>query len=113
VQIIQKRDLLNGLMKVQLFLIEIGDVSPLFQTKILRVIQEGEFTRIGGNYPIKVDVRFIAATNKDLVKACKESTFREDLFYRLNVINIELPPLRTRKEDIPVLTDFFIKKQRQ
>lgn len=93
-----------------LFFDEIGDVSPLFQTKILRVIQEGEFIRIGGNHSIKVDVRFIAATNKDLPKACKEGVFREDLFYRLNVINIEIPPLRNRKEDIPSLTEFFIKK---
>lgn len=105
-----KKGLIEWAHEGTAFFDEIGDVSPLFQTKILRVIQEGEFTRIGGNYPIKIDVRFIAATNKDLVKACKESTFREDLFYRLNVINIELPPLRTRKEDIPVLTDFFIKK---
>ncbi|MEN2994955.1 MAG: sigma-54 dependent transcriptional regulator [Thermodesulfovibrio sp.] len=93
-----------------LFFDEIGDVSPLFQTKILRVIQEGEFIKIGGSRPIKVDVRFIAATNKDLTKACKEGCFREDLFYRLNVIHIEIPPLRTRKEDIPLLVDFFIKK---
>jgi len=105
-----KKGLIEWAHEGTAFFDEIGDVSPLFQTKILRVIQEGEFTRIGGNYPIKIDVRFIAATNKDLVKACKEGTFREDLFYRLNVINIELPPLRTRKEDIPVLTDFFIKK---
>ncbi len=92
-----------------LFFDEIGDVSPLFQTKILRVIQEGEFIRIGGTH-VKVDVRFIAATNKDLTKACKEGSFREDLFYRLNVIHIEIPPLRSRKEDIPSLADLFIKK---
>ncbi|MEJ5227701.1 sigma-54 dependent transcriptional regulator [Thermodesulfovibrio sp.] len=93
-----------------LFFDEIGDVSPLFQTKILRVIQEGEFIKIGGSHPIKVDVRFIAATNRDLPKACREGSFREDLFYRLNVIHIEIPPLRNRKEDIPSLTEFFIKK---
>lgn len=92
-----------------LFFDEIGDVSPLFQTKILRVIQEGEFIRIGGTH-VKVDVRFIAATNKDLTKACKEGSFREDLFYRLNVIHIEIPPLRSRKEDIPSLAELFIKK---
>lgn len=92
-----------------LFFDEIGDVSPLFQTKILRVIQEGEFIRIGGSQ-IKVDVRFIAATNKDLTRACKEGVFREDLFYRLNVIHIEIPPLRSRKEDIPSLIEIFIKK---
>ncbi len=105
-----KKGLIEWADKGTLFFDEIGDVSALFQTKILRVIQEGEFIRIGGNQPIKVDVRFIAATNKDLPKACKEGTFREDLFYRLNVINIELPPLRNRKEDIPSLVDFFIKK---
>ncbi len=105
-----KKGLIEWADKGTLFFDEIGDVSALFQTKILRVIQEGEFIRIGGNQPIKVEVRFIAATNKDLPKACKEGTFREDLFYRLNVINIELPPLRNRKEDIPSLVDFFIKK---
>lgn len=92
------------------FFDEIGDVSPLFQTKILRVIQEGEIMRIGGSHPIKVDVRIIAASNKDLNAACKKDTFREDLFYRLNVIDIHLPPLRERKEDIPLLAEHFIKK---
>jgi len=105
-----KKGLIEWAHKGTLFFDEIGDVSPLFQTKILRVIQEGEFIRIGGAQPIKVDVRFIAATNKDLVKACKENSFREDLFYRLNVIQIELPPLRSRKEDITSLVEFFIKK---
>lgn len=105
-----KKGLIEWADRGTLFFDEIGDVSPLFQTKILRVIQEGEFIRIGGNHPIKVDVRFIAATNKDLPKACKEGVFREDLFYRLNVIHIEIPPLRSRKEDIPSLTEFFIKK---
>ncbi len=105
-----KKGLVEWADKGTLFFDEIGDVSPLFQTKILRVIQEGEFIRIGGGHPIRVDVRFIAATNKDLTKACKEGVFREDLFYRLNVIHIEIPPLRSRKEDIPLLTEFFIKK---
>lgn len=105
-----KKGLIEWADRGTAFFDEIGDVSPLFQTKILRVIQEGEFIRIGGSQPIKVDVRFIAATNKDLQKLCREGVFREDLFYRLNVINIELPPLRNRKEDIPSLTDFFIKK---
>lgn len=105
-----KKGLIEWADKGTIFFDEIGDVSALFQTKILRVIQEGEFIKIGGNHPIKVDVRIIAATNQDLVKACKEGRFREDLFYRLNVIHIELPPLRVRKEDIPVLTSFFIKK---
>src|ERR1700690_2274189 len=92
------------------FLDEIGDVSALFQTKVLRVIQEGEIMRIGGARHTKVDVRIIAATNKDLKLACKRGAFREDLFYRLNVINIHLPPLRRRMEDIPILTAHFIKK---
>jgi DNA-binding NtrC family response regulator len=105
-----KKGLIEWAHHGTLFFDEIGDVSPLFQTKILRVIQEGEFIRIGGAQPIKVDVRFIAATNKDLLKACKEGSFREDLYYRLNVIQIELPPLRSRKEDIPSLVEFFIKK---
>ncbi|GAB5046574.1 sigma-54 interaction domain-containing protein [Thermodesulfovibrio sp. TK110] len=105
-----KKGLIEWAHEGTLFFDEIGDVSPLFQTKILRVIQEGEFIKIGGTHPIKVDVRFIAATNKDLKKACKEGSFREDLFYRLNVIHIELPPLRSRKEDIPSLVEFLIKK---
>jgi transcriptional regulator with PAS, ATPase and Fis domain len=92
------------------FFDEIGDVSTLFQTKVLRVIQEGEIMRIGGSRYTKVDVRIIAATNKDLKLACKRGVFREDLFYRLNVINIHLPPLRRRMEDIPMLTEHFIKK---
>lgn len=92
------------------FFDEIGDVSPLFQTKVLRVIQEGEIMRIGGARPIRIDVRIIAATNKDLKLACKKGIFREDLFYRLNVINIQLPPLRQRMEDIPRLATHFVKK---
>ncbi|MDI6889808.1 MAG: sigma-54 dependent transcriptional regulator [Thermodesulfovibrionales bacterium] len=92
------------------FFDEIGDVSPLFQTKVLRVIQEGEIMRIGGMRYIKVDVRFIAATNRDLNVACLRGTFRLDLFYRLNVINIHLLPLRERIEDIPLLVRHFIKK---
>lgn len=106
----RKKGLIEWAQEGTVFFDEIGDVSPLFQTKILRLIQEGEFIRIGGNRTIKVNVRFIAATNRDLRKACKEGAFREDLFYRLNVIHIELPPLRNRKEDIPILTEFFIKK---
>jgi transcriptional regulator with PAS, ATPase and Fis domain len=92
------------------FFDEIGDVSLLFQTKILRIIQEGEIMRIGGNNHIKVDVRIIAATNKDLEMAVSKETFREDLFYRLNVINIHIPPLRKRREDIPLLIKHFIRK---
>ncbi len=95
------------------FFDEIGDVSPLFQIKILRVLQEGEIMRIGGTHNIKIDVRIISATNKDLVMACKKGAFREDLFYRLNVINIDLPPLRNRMGDIPYLIEHFIKKHVQ
>ncbi len=92
------------------FFDEIGDVSHLFQTKILRVIQEGEIMRIGGSHPLNVDVRIISASNKDLKEACKKGIFREDLYYRLNVINIHIPPLRERKEDIPLLVEHFILK---
>jgi DNA-binding NtrC family response regulator len=92
------------------FFDEVGDVSPLFQIKILRVLQEGEIMRIGGTHNIKVDVRIIAATNKDLRIACKKGIFREDLFYRLNVINIHLPPLKNRMEDVPFFIGHFIKK---
>gem|GEM_PF-72147 len=93
-----------------LFLDEIGDMSPMAQVKLLRVLQEGELRRIGGNTSINVDVRFIAASNKDLDELVKEGKFREDLFYRLNVIKIEMPPLRERREDIPLLVDHFIKE---
>ncbi|MBI5875377.1 MAG: sigma-54-dependent Fis family transcriptional regulator [Deltaproteobacteria bacterium] len=93
-----------------IFLDEVGDLSPPTQTKLLRVIQERTFTRIGGAAPITVDFRLIAATNKDLAKEVKEDRFREDLYYRLNVVSINLPPLRQRKEDIPLLVKHFIEK---
>src|SRR6266705_3471965 len=86
-----------------IFLDEIGDMSPATQTKILRVLQSGTFERVGGNTPIKVDVRVIADTNKPLEQAVAARQFREDLFYRLNVVRIEVPPLRERKEDIRLL----------
>jgi len=92
------------------FFDEIGDVSPLFQVKILRVIQEGEIMRIGGTSPLKIDVRIIAATSRNLKNDCQKGTFREDLFYRLNVINLHLPPLRERMEDVPLLAEHFVKK---
>ncbi|MGA1792229.1 MAG: sigma-54-dependent transcriptional regulator [bacterium] len=91
-----------------LFLDEIGDMSLSTQPKILRIIQEKEFERIGGTEPIQVDVRIIAATNRDLMKEVKEKSFREDLFYRLNVVTIFLPPLRERREDIPLLVNHFL-----
>ncbi|HLB25865.1 MAG TPA: sigma-54 dependent transcriptional regulator [Nitrospirota bacterium] len=93
-----------------LFFDEIGDVSPMFQIKVLRVLQEGEIMRVGGMRQIKVDVRVIAATNRDLRAACQRGSFREDLYYRLNVINIHLPPLRERMEDIPLLVRHFVTK---
>lgn len=92
------------------FLDEIGDISLKTQTDLLRVLQEREITRVGGNQIIKVDFRCIAATNKDLEKLIDEGKFRPDLFYRLNVFRIELPPLRTRREDIPLLVDHFVRK---
>ena len=93
-----------------IFLDEIGDMPIDLQTKILRVLQEKEITRTGGNQPISIDIRIIAATNKNLEQCVSEKTFREDLYYRLNVLPIELPPLRERAEDIPLLVDFFIQK---
>ena len=96
--------------KGTLFLDEIGDVSPAMQVKLLRVLQDGEFERVGGEEVIHTDVRIISATNKDLNKLIAEGKFREDLFYRLSVIPINLPPLRERKEDIPALVKHFITK---
>lgn len=93
-----------------LFLDEIGDMSLPTQTKILRVLQSGTFERVGGNSPVKVDVRIIAATNKPLEKAVSDRQFREDLFYRLNVVRIAMPPLRDRREDVPLLVNFFLRK---
>ncbi len=93
-----------------LFLDEIGDMHPSTQAKILRVLQEQTFTRVGGSKDIKVDVRIIAATNKDLWEEMEKGNFRSDLYYRLNVVSIQLPPLRERKEDIPLLADYFRKK---
>ncbi len=93
-----------------IFLDEIGDISEGVQTKLLRVLQERKITRLGGTETVSVDVRLITATNRDLEKAMVENKFREDLYYRLNVIPIVLPPLRERKDDIPLLIDHFIKK---
>lgn len=93
-----------------LFLDEIGDMSPALQTRLLRVLAESEFYRVGGQTSIKVDVRVIAATNQDLARAVKESRFREDLFHRLNVIRIDTPPLRQRREDIPLLLNHYLTK---
>lgn len=106
----QKKGLLEQSTGGTVFFDEIGDVSPLFQTKILRVLQEGEIMRIGGMRQLKVDLRFITATNRDLKAACQRGSFREDLFYRLNVINIHLPPLRERMEDVHLLAKHFIQE---
>jgi two-component system response regulator HydG len=95
-----------------LFLDEIGEMSLGIQAKLLRFLQEGEFYRIGGKRPIKVDVRVVSATNRDLELEVKENRFREDLFYRLNTITLRMPPLRKRKEDIPSLIDYFLKNSR-
>lgn len=93
-----------------IFLDEIGDLSPQVQVKLLRFLQEKEFYRLGSASPIKSDVRIIAASNRNLEKMMKEDKFRQDLFYRLNVIRIHVPPLRERKEDVPPLVDYFIRK---
>jgi DNA-binding NtrC family response regulator len=105
-----KRGLVEDADRGTLFLDEIGELAPALQVKILRVLQEGDFMRVGDPQPKKVNLRVIAATNRDLKKAIAEKTFREDLYYRLNVIPIELPPLRKRKEDIPLLVNHFIQK---
>jgi len=92
-----------------IFLDEIAEMAPATQAKILRVLQEREFEPVGGTQTIKVDTRVIVATNKNLEKEIQEGRFREDLYYRLNVITVEVPPLRRRREDIPLLADFFLK----
>ncbi len=97
--------------KGTLFLDEIGDISTAMQVKLLRVLQEGEFERVGGESTLKTDVRIIAATNRDLQKLIREEKFREDLYYRLSIIPINIPPLRDRRDDIPLLVDYFLKKQ--
>jgi two-component system response regulator AtoC len=93
-----------------IFLDEIGEISPGLQAKLLQVLQDGEFSRVGGETDVKVDTRVLAATNKNLEKAVAEGTFREDLFYRINVVSVFLPPLRERKEEIPYLVEYFLEK---
>ena len=98
--------------KGTLFLDEVGDMSLGMQKKLLRVLQEGEIRRVGGKDTVKVDVRIISASNKDLKKLVEEGKFREDLYYRLNVVKVDLPPLRERREDIPLLIEHFLKDER-
>jgi two-component system NtrC family response regulator len=93
-----------------LFLDEVAEMSPSVQVTLLRVLQNREFERVGGNKTIKVDVRVIAATNKDLMEEIGKGHFREDLYYRLNVVHIEVPPLRDRKEDLPLLIRYFLER---
>jgi transcriptional regulator with PAS, ATPase and Fis domain len=93
-----------------IFLDEIATISPKMQIELLRVLETKSFIRVGGNKEITSDFRVICATNRDLKKLVESGTFREDLFYRLNVVNIHVPPLRDRTEDIPLLVDYFIKK---
>ncbi|HEX3544238.1 MAG TPA: sigma 54-interacting transcriptional regulator [Candidatus Acidoferrum sp.] len=105
--IAQKKGFLEVAEGGTIFLDEIGELSPILQAKLLRVLQEREFMRVGGTRPIKIDVRFLAATNKDLQKNAREQSFRPDLFHRLNVISMTLPPLREHPEDIPALAEHF------
>ncbi len=106
----QKKGKFEIAHKGSFFLDEIGDISPNIQLHLLRAIEQKEFTRVGGNDVIKVDVRIISATNRDLKKRVESEKFREDLFYRLNVVHIQLPPLRERTEDIPVMAHYFLRK---
>jgi len=105
-----KKGLLEVAEKGTIFLDEIGEMSPVMQVKLLRVLQERRFRRVGGLEELQADIRVIAATNQDLTKAVAEGRFREDLFYRINVIPIVLPPLRDRREDIPLLAEHFLEK---
>jgi two-component system response regulator AtoC len=106
----QRRGLFEEADHGTLFLDEIGNISTKLQAQLLRVLQEGEVRPVGANEPVRVDVRVVAASNRDLGQAIAEGTFREDLYYRLNVVNIRLPPLRERVEDIPLLAEHFIRK---
>jgi DNA-binding NtrC family response regulator len=106
----QKKGLFELANNGTVFLDEIGDMSPTLQAKVLRALEERAFRRVGGSQDIKVDVRIIAATNRPLEKLIEEKKFREDLYYRLNIITVDVPPLRERREDIPLLVDHFLKR---
>jgi len=108
-----KIGILETAQRGTVFMDEIGDMPPSMQAKLLRVIQERQILRVGGNRPLQMDLRFIAASNKDLRKEVREGRFREDLYFRLNVVQIALPSLRDRKEDIPLLIRYFLTKYRQ
>ena len=108
----QRRGRFEMADKGTIFLDEIGEMTVPTQTKLLRVLQERKLERIGSNLPIKVDIRIVCATNKDLQKSVEQQKFRDDLYYRLNVINIHMPPLRDRKEDVPSLVEHFLAKHR-
>ena len=109
----QKKGKLEEACGGSVFLDELGELAPALQTKLLRVIQEREFERVGGIRPIKADIRLIAATNRDLEEAVKGGTFRRDLYYRINVVSIVLPPLRERREDIVPLANHLVRKHAQ
>jgi two-component system, NtrC family, response regulator AtoC len=109
---VQRKGRFEQASKGTIFLDEIGEISQATQKKLLRVLQERTFERVGGNVPIKADVRIIAATNRDLLEEARNGTFREDLYYRLNVVNVHMPPMRDRKDDIPLLVDHFLHKHR-
>ncbi|RME57027.1 MAG: sigma-54-dependent Fis family transcriptional regulator, partial [Deltaproteobacteria bacterium] len=109
----EKRGLFELAHRGTIFLDEIGDMSLNMQAKLLRVIEEQAFRRVGGKDLIRVDVRLISATNRNLRRLIEEGRFREDLFYRLDVVTIELPPLRERREDIPLLIEHFLERKRQ
>ncbi|MFN3681225.1 MAG: sigma-54 interaction domain-containing protein [Nitrospira sp.] len=108
-----KRGLFEEADSGTIFLDEIADTTPVFQAKLLRVLQEGEIRPVGGTRPIKVDVRIISATNKDLTELVKAKVFRQDLYYRLAVLPLYIPPLRDRREDIPLLAEYFIARSCQ